>query len=177
MLMMAMVKRNKKPIFVTLTYPDEKIPSPKESKAHIKEFFRRLKREYPYLGYIWRLEIKKRKSGIHKGEIAPHYHFFLWGVPYEDARKLIATIWFNVVSSGVDKHLLAGTRVETIKSENGIMGYAGKYLGKEDLEDYDADLGNVWGKGGKIPFSAKVTYPMTERAFYILQRQLEELQG
>lgn len=177
MLFMATIIRDSKPIFVTLTYPDEKIPTPKESKKHIKEFLRRLKRLFDDLGYIWRLEIKKRKSGSRIGYIAPHYHIFIWGIPFNKARWVIGELWFKVVGSGVEKHLLAGTRVETIVSENGIMGYAGKYLGKVDLDDYDADLGNVWGKGGKIPFSEKVTYLVPESAFYALHRTLRRATG
>ena len=31
---------------------------------------------------MWKLEFQSRKSGANKGKIAPHYHLFLYGVPW-----------------------------------------------------------------------------------------------
>lgn len=45
---------------------------------------KRLHRELPQVGWLWRLEAVPRKSGRYKGLLVPHLHYLLWGVPFVD---------------------------------------------------------------------------------------------
>jgi hypothetical protein len=79
---MAKVQQAAVPFFVTLTYPDEFPLYREDYKRHLETFFDRLQRRWPGAAVIWKLEFKERKSGQNKGKIAPHYHLFVYGVPW-----------------------------------------------------------------------------------------------
>ncbi len=80
--LMAKVQQTTVPFFVTLTYPDEFPLYREDYKRHLETFFDRLQRRWPGASVIWKLEFKERKSGENKGKIAPHYHLFVYGVPW-----------------------------------------------------------------------------------------------
>ena len=80
--LMAKVEQAAVPFFVTLTYPDEFPLYHEDYKRHLETFFDRLQRRWPGASVIWKLEFKERKSGRNKGKIAPHYHLFVYGVPW-----------------------------------------------------------------------------------------------
>ena len=80
--MMAKVEQSAVPFFVTLTYPDEFPLYRQDYKAHLEAFCDRMERRWPGMAAIWKLEFKERESGKNKGRIAPHYHLFVYGVPW-----------------------------------------------------------------------------------------------
>lgn len=161
--LMATLDRENLPLFVTLTYP-KKYPDPVRSKRDLKVFIQRIKRLWPDVGYIWKLEFQKRG--------APHFHLFMWGVDYESALGSISNIWFDVCKTGDPKHLLAGTNVERIRDPRGIMCYASKYLGKVIEEDLPEELGRLWGRGGKIPIIGGEEFKISDNDSYRLLRYL-----
>jgi hypothetical protein len=79
---MAKIQQAAVPFFVTLTYPDEFPLYREDYKRHLEMFFDRLQRRWPGASVIWKLEFKERRSGKNKGKIAPHYHLFVYGVPW-----------------------------------------------------------------------------------------------
>lgn len=163
----AMLDKSKQPLFVGLTYP-EKYPSMKESKRHFKVFFQRMKREYPEIGYIWRIELQKRG--------APHYHIFLWGCgdmkrDFVKIYKFILTNWADVVDSDDIQHLIHGAEVETIRTPNGAMAYASKYMAKKDNTEIN-ETGRCWGYGGKVPWAEGQDIPLTFKQAHHIERLL-----
>lgn len=148
---MAQVKRSELPVLITLTYPGEWSKQSTDWKDDLRKMFQRMKRVYPHLGFVWKLEPQKRG--------APHFHLLAWGlshVPTLALGRWVSQIWYDVVGSGDIRHLYAGTRVETIRNHKGVMGYASKYLGKvEDLPEGWENPGRFWGvKGGAwIPWA------------------------
>jgi hypothetical protein len=149
------------PIFVTLTYPGEFSNDPKEWKRHLKNFFARLARKFPGAAGVWKLEPQKRG--------APHYHLLIWGVSYADLRFWVPRAWYEVVDSGDQRHLSAGTRVEKLRSRRGVMAYASKYLGKIDKAACGDGIwraaGRYWGifQRENVPWGEMVTIPCTEK--------------
>lgn len=138
------------PIFVTLTYPAVFPENSKIWKRDLDAFWKRLARRFPAAGSFWKLEPQKR--------LAPHFHMMIWGVDYVDLRCWVSQAWYEVVGSGDIRHLMAGTRVERVRSWRGVMSYASKYLGKEcDSSGWDAP-GRFWGVLGKknIPWASMV---------------------
>jgi hypothetical protein len=118
-------------------------------------------RKYPNVAGVWKLEPQKRG--------APHFHLLVWGmldvnyhlayfdgttglVPAEIARLVrvqeirewVSQAWYEVVGSGDEKHLRAGTRVEDVRSLNGVSAYLKKYLGKEVPPEWE-NAGRWWG--------------------------------
>jgi len=138
----AKLRRNAYPTFVTLTYPAEWPSDPTEWKRHLKVFRLRLGRKFPGVCFIWRLEFQKRG--------APHYHLLVWGAPYGKLLEWVSLAWYQVVDSGDEKHLRAGTRVERIRSFKQVMRYASKELGKvsQVVNEYHG-VGRWWGVFGR----------------------------
>lgn len=167
---MAMTERRCKPAFMTLTFPQDWPGSPREWKRLLKIFIQRLERAYPECGGVWKLEPQKRG--------APHFHMLVWD-GFMDMRRFnrwVADNWYQIVGSGDRNHWLwhmgllgQGNKpcVGSIKSERGVMGYAGKYVAKV-ADDYDLDpalraawsaAGRWWGVWGadNIPWAEVVT--------------------
>jgi hypothetical protein len=152
----SMTKRDLIPMFVTLTYPSEYPSDAREWKRHLDVFDKRLRRKFPKVGYFWKLEPQKRG--------APHYHLMVWGVEYLELFMFVAGTWYEVVNSGDEKHLRAGTRVEMVRSWRGVMAYASKYLGKvQDLPAGWNYPGRFWGCRGAIPWAELISKSVTDR--------------
>lgn len=153
------------PLFLTLTYPAIYPNDPRAWKRHLDVFVKRMERRFPDVGGFWKLEEQKRG--------APHFHLILWGVEYAHMLCWVSRAWYEVVSSGDEKHLRAGTRVETVRSWGGVMSYAAKYVGK--LSDASWQYpGRFWGCIGRkaVPWGEKVVHLLTEKAACDLIRYL-----
>lgn len=155
------VKRSAIPLFCTFTYPDG-FPVDFDIWArHIDLLRKRLARRG--WGAGWRKEFKKRKSGVNAGKVAPHFHLLIWGAKYAEVLFWANKAWYEIVGSEDIRHKNAGTRIETIRSKRGAVGYVGKYVTKEEQQDIDAfmeenevnSLGRMWGliNADKIPWS------------------------
>lgn len=139
-------KTNKKfiPLLVTMTYPKEYPGSAEIWKVHLDNFAKRFFRNFPDAGFAWKLESQKRG--------APHYHLMVWGVDFVCLYAFVGQNWFEVVGSGDEKHLLAGTKVEKVRHSRGSKAYFAKYIGKSDYS-FQEGVGRYWGFRGNVPFS------------------------
>lgn len=166
MLQMVATIVNTKAIFLTLTYGQE-YPIFKDTKRDVDVFCKRLKREFPSSGILWRVERQKRG--------APHIHLLIWGVPFLHWNK-VREWWSAVIdekyhdwSSGkavcphVHGEILAGTRQ--------VMYYVTKYCAKNDPLHLDSLMSHIspqqmeitgrhWGIIGRefIPVAEKTIY-------------------
>ena len=146
------------PMFVTLTYPN-KFPSPIESKSHLDIFIRRLRRAFPDVGLIWKLEPQQRG--------APHYHMLVYGVSEHDLFMFTISAWYEIAGDGDSNHLAfhmggLGNKpcVQAVYSREGVMRYASKYLGKTfEVAGWDEIYpGRFWAVVQKenIPFGREM---------------------
>ena len=78
---LARIRSDALPVFITLTYPDAFIREPKRWKRDLDAFVKRVRRFFPGACGFWKLEMKARQSGRNVGQLAPHFHILLWGVP------------------------------------------------------------------------------------------------
>jgi hypothetical protein len=249
-----------------LTYPDGFPGDPRRWKADLKAWFKRLHRRFPDAAGFWKLELEPRKRGIHAGEIAPHFHLLLWGLPdawhdpqglrlhwefelqrdgrtgnkalrfwkqerfeneqwqssieafsndnvsgyevvtftserqnrrgktfrivehyYRDngqsfnstletivgerepsgkiqLHEWISLTWAEVVGSDDPRHVRAGTRVEPIRTREGVMFYASKYISKLDTEAV-GNAGRFWGmhNAAAIPWADVANVPLDQQ--------------
>ncbi len=153
------------PLFLTLTYPGEFTLDPAVWKRDLDVFLKRVRRAYPDAAVVWKLEPQKRG--------APHYHLLVFGVEHIP-KSWLRQAWYEVVGSGDEKHLWAGTRVERVKSWRGVMAYAAKYLGKvETVLDWPEYVGRWWGVSGRglLPIQF-YTEHLGRGAFYAFRRVL-----
>jgi len=121
---LAKMRNFKKPLFVTLTYPSVWNSDPQRWKSDLDAFFKRLNRIAPQCYGLWRIEPQKRG--------APHYHILLTNHVGTVSRfiKWVALAWYQIVASGDEKHLKAGTRVEKLFNRQHAMKYVSKYVAK-----------------------------------------------
>lgn len=158
------------PLFVTLTYPARWPGEPRRWKRDLDVWLMRLRRAQPEAWAVWRLEPQRRG--------APHYHLLVFGLPRLEIEWLSRT-WYEVVGSGDERHLRAGTQVQRVESWRRVVGYASKYLAKpvEELpQDWQRGVGRWWGVHNRRAARREaVEVRLTVRAFYRLRRVLRRL--
>lgn len=125
------VARQTKILFVTLTYQHIQTDA-QQAKRHLKTFMERLKRRYPKLWAVWKMEYQNRG--------AIHFHILLGGVGWlpihADDGFDAQQAWNEVSGQNANNSL----DVERIRSYRGALRYASKYLGKM-IEQTPADMG------------------------------------
>lgn len=165
--LLAMLRRESLPLFVTLTYPAVWSGDHREWKRNLHAFGEWLRRwSGGRASAVWKLELQDRS--------APHFHLLVYGtrfLPY----RLLARVWYRIVGSGDVKHLLAGTSVEAIRSRRGVMSYASKrYMGKE--WDSELALGRCWGvlNRSSLPLSERrrlfLSVEVANRVFRVVRK-------
>jgi hypothetical protein len=117
-------------------------------KRDLKVFLQRLKRKNSELrgadhtySAFWFCEFQARG--------AVHYHIFTTGRFNKD---WLAQAWFEIVGSEDERHLKAGTRIESVRSgKHGIAAYASKYAAKQSqkiIPEGFGWVGRFWGVSG-----------------------------
>lgn len=160
------------PMFVTLTYPN-KFPTPLESKKHIDRFLKRLHRKFSGVGGVCKLEPQQRG--------APHYHMLVYGVPFQELAYFVPFAWHDIAGDGDDNHLkfhlgLLDNElcVQEVRSRQGVMRYASKYLGKTfEVSGWDEVYpGRFWSVFGKenVPFGQSMVMYITKKDAHIWMR-------
>jgi len=157
---------------ITLTWPSEFPGDGREVKRCLKNINRRLVR----CGWrgVWILEFQ--------GRGAPHFHLFvscgrvLRSCERQAFKAWLSRAWFDIVGSGDDKHLRAGTRFERLRSGN-LSGYARKYGEKLIQKDVPAEFYNVgrfWGRVGRPSVPSVVVYSGNFQGMVRLVRALRK---
>lgn len=121
------------PVFVTLTYGAD-YPTPKETKEHLRLWWRRIKAKHPHLFAVWKLEFQKRG--------APHYHLLVYSQgkrPRIDKDFLKVSWWKATGREGLR------TEIKKLRSHRGGVWYASKYLAKTEVYQ-PADQHNTSGQ-------------------------------
>lgn len=133
-------------VMLTLTYP-----------AAFPVDGRRVKRDWATMrkwlvrrgvAGLWFLEFQARG--------APHIHVFLTG-PVD--KCAVAHAWCRIVNSGDPRHLVAGTRIEWLRSPNAVGTYAAKYAAKREQKEVPEEyisVGRFWGMFGGLRLTAVV---------------------
>jgi hypothetical protein len=174
------VLRSVLPLFATLTYPDVYSEDPEVWKRDFDVWAKRVHRRFPKVSIVWRLELKRRKSGTNVGELAPHFHALLYGLGWPAAGTLreklmlwVSMSWYEVVGSENAAHLAAGTRVEEIHSMKHLTAYVCKYLAKVDQSE-DVEVGRWWGVRYRdnMPWAPLLTFSCSRSFAYSLIRAM-----
>lgn len=135
---------------ITLTYPSDYPLDGRAVKRHLKRLIEWLL--YHECGnYVWILEFQDRG--------APHFHIV---VDRFIGKKALSEAWFRIVGSGDDKHLSAGTQIESIRSKGGLSHYLKAYIYKQAQKDVPVEfqsVGRFWGNNRELvrPL-AQITY-------------------
>lgn len=141
-------------VFFHLTYPNDFSSDGKKVKKHLDKFLKRLVRYCPDIKFIWVIEFQERG--------APHFHIL---TDKEIDKNWLSQNWYEVVNSGDEKHLRAGTKVEAVKSENHAMAYVIGYLKKLKQKIVPKEYQNVgrfWAHSKNILKSSGYTVTAKE---------------
>lgn len=116
-----------KAVFITLTYPDQRMKRMRKQMNRDKYLFLRAMEKH--LGKnvcgLWRLEWKERQSGMCVGEIAPHWHIMLMNVAFIP-KETVTKEWRKILKV---KGPLC-TRVDGLKNGQICAAYIAKYCAK-----------------------------------------------
>jgi hypothetical protein len=159
------------PLFYTLTYPGEFSLDPRVWKRDLHTFVMRMKREFPDLCGTWRLEPQKRG--------APHFSGFLWGcdrLKLTDGKQWFSRQWFEVVGSGDEKHLRAGTGIDAVSDISEAIYYMAKYQTKADkggvAQEFSYPVGRYWGIFERKRLAIRVEEFGIDKALYFKVRRV-----
>ncbi len=174
--------------FVTLTYPgsvcvdiDQEtgvidaatdLPSPDAAKADLRAFLERIRRRFPDVSGVWRLQFDSSGSRPYH----PHFHLILFGLPYIH-KDTIRDWWGSVI--GRESPI---TRIESIRSWRGVISYAARYVSAATAASVLDNLaylhgssvtGRVWGcfNRDSLPFGKLIALGFDDCPwFYNLKR-------
>jgi hypothetical protein len=156
-------------LFVCLTYPSEWPKDGRKVKRDLDAFGKRCRREG--ICFAWALEYQTRG--------APHFHLlarFPEGWEIVRVQKWVALNWFEVVGSGDEKHLHAGTSAEFVNNSEAAGWYISHYLGKEYQKTVPEGVtlpGRMWGMIGiKVPKPETLRFPEDSREGIKLVRNI-----
>lgn len=136
------------PLFITLTYPDERaMPTLEERNIHRKVIARHLERiiDQP-MPAAWRIEWMPRQTGTMIGQICPHWHLLVFGVrfiPWQALREA----WCQTI--GHDGY--CRTDIRRVDRRGAIQMYMAKYISKEAVScslviaTYQNKIGRQYG--------------------------------
>lgn len=149
---------------VGLTYPQEVFPDGRKLKRDFQAFRRRLDRLFRSYGLGWKLEFQRRgypefNCVLRILDVPEEWQERFPGLSLRSQaflfllRHWVARSWYEVVGSGLEKHLRAGTEVSRPKArESRNMGlYMAKYMHKGGSKEYQHNLpdgyepGRWWG--------------------------------
>lgn len=152
-------------LFVTLTYPGQWPAQPSKWKRDLDVWIKRLRYKHREVAGWWKLEPQQRG--------APHFHLLLWGLE-RVCKSWLSSSWFEVVGSGDERHLRAGTQVQRMRSHRGAIWYAAKYLGKDVPRSWmSKTVGRWWGAFNRPALArSEQTIELTDRQFCRLRRVL-----
>lgn len=125
--------KGKPPLFITLTYVKNQTDG-REAKRDLDVFVKRLKRITEDVSIVWRMEQQKRG--------AIHFHLMVFGlektvIHSKDQKVGLQDHWSQVTGEESKNSL----DVDRIRSYNGVMYYASKYMAKtEDKEDTETEF-------------------------------------
>jgi hypothetical protein len=123
---------------LTLTYPGVFTDDGRRVKRDWAAFRKWLRRAHPAIGGLWILEFQRRG--------APHLHAFINGpIPREEVSRR----WYEVVGSGDERHLRAGTKIEALRKPTAVASYAAKYAAKLEQKEVPREfrrVGRMWGR-------------------------------
>jgi len=124
-----------------LTYHNEWPTDGRESKRHLNAFLQFIRRNYPWIKYLWILEFQKRN--------APHYHIFFSIAPDPVIHAALAAAWCRLTSPDNDQALQFHLHQKNwITWEMNNANYLAKYLDKDAQKAVPVgyhSFGRFWG--------------------------------
>lgn len=130
--------------FITLTYAKDFPIHARTAKRDLATLIKRLRRQFPGCGGVWRLEYQERG--------APHFHIIFCSGKHCSRRKMrayLTAVWARVIRNDSE----TGTRADPIRPSYpdkekpaGIVSYLTALCSPKQNE---YETGRMWGRFGK----------------------------
>ena len=120
--------------FVSTTFDKVYPENSKELKYFLDRYLKSLKKSYPDLAYIWKLEIQKR--GV------PHFHFFFFIPSYTNrykigvVKKIIKSKWNMMLKDKNQWTKKYSVNFQTVKEKKKVFSYVAKYLNLDPEQSF-----------------------------------------
>ena len=143
-------------LFLTLTYHNDW--QGREPRKDLDTYLKRLRRRFPSMAYVWRLEAQKR--------LAPHYHLLLFFEDrLTDSQKSDITLqWHMIVDPESEYHSLYGAKLERdLDGMEGVRVYISKYCAKpSEMGEAQPEWwqGRYWASSRNLKTSMIATIPL-----------------
>lgn len=146
------------PVFVTLTYHFAYTKATNIHRQHLNSFLVAVRRRFPKMGYIWRLEPQKRG--------APHFHLLFFSTQVVNPLTLthnqswLNHTWHRIADPESVAHLEHGCKIKVVYDRKHAFYYVSKYCGKVQ-EGVDDELeGRRWGASRNLPVKYYVDFEL-----------------
>lgn len=118
----ASLRRDEKPLFLTLTYHEQE-PAADRAKRDIDALAKAIARKCSASrwSFIWRMEYQKRG--------AIHFHLLIYGVKWMP-KEWIKKAWHRITGETSKEHLEMGAWIEFVRHPGKVTRYVQKYLCK-----------------------------------------------
>lgn len=169
-------------LFITLTYPDQRLPRDKNDRNDDLTRFvwyleNYLKVKVPIM---WRCEWQVRKSGEYVGRRMPHWHLLCFRGRWMDHAKIME--WWQRI---IEWPAWVDVWVEPMTSKKKVAVYVAKYSAKIDSPSsldyvpYAKVDGLHWGmlRRRQIPWAPKTTFPVVPQAVVEKLRFIQAMQS
>jgi len=130
-----------KAFFITLTYHEEWGEHFSAWKRDLDVFIKRMRRKFPDVGGIWKLEFQRRG--------APHFHLIICSDSLTTRENLIEWVteaWGEIAHENSIYKGEFSTNVRKINSHRHAMHYASKYMSKEVPQRVSEETGEILGE-------------------------------
>jgi len=150
--------------FVTLTYHNNYPEEPSEYKTHLHRFLDDVKRVYPEILYIWKLEFQKRG--------APHFHIMFFFPKHSENEfdsyfnLIINKIWSKYRGCQCIHCAAHSVLIEPILSYKKTCRYVSKYIAKEDAPPPLDYPGRYYGRSSNFPLQPLSTIRITTQEYF-----------
>jgi len=151
---------------ITLTYPDTFSVNPADWKRDLKTFSGRVSRLDPAAAFVWRLGLRRRKSGKRHGEIAPHFQLLFYGNP--DLLDQHRANWADI--AGMERWYC-----EKVQGDH-LTGFMAKWSSLAGEVD---NLGRWWGAYFRpnLPIAEAVEIEIDEKEAAAVLDRMKEVSG
>jgi hypothetical protein len=123
-----------------LTYHDQAPTDGRQSKRHLDNWLKSLRRLVPDCGYLWIMEFQSRG--------AAHFHVFLTIPPDDRIRHDLAAAWVRITNGTPEQMAVHDHAKNWINWEINTAGYLAKYLDKaaqKCVPEGFSNFGRFWG--------------------------------
>lgn len=154
--------------FATLTYHHAAPTTPDALNADRRAFIERVRRRYPGLCYVWRLQFQRRG--------AAHWHLLLWSLSrkdqWEDPRtaQWLSRIWHEIAEPDSDAHAKHGARIDRAGSIRQLVSYMSRYVASTEQEAENGYTGRRWANSYHLPIRPVATAEAPDRLLRRLRR-------